>query len=359
MGLTHFLFKPFNESQLIYTAYAAMHFKRLRNAYVSSTSAKVKGSGLVGISIATRDIREEVSTLADINIPVLILGKSGTGKEVIARDIHNNSSRCQKPFMPINCALLGTLAASELFGHTSGAFTGASKNTTGYIGAANGGTLFFDEVGELPLEIQAQLLRFLDNGEYSKVGETIIRKANTRILAATNRNLEEMVKQETFREDLFFRLSGTIINTTELNDRKADILPLIWHFLELFGTAQNKTYEISSDAISLLTEASWPGNVRQLKQSLFKISQIAPNRKITLFDVRRVLGGEQVSEILRYKEAKEKAMVEFDSDYLLKTISLAQGSLKKALDISGMHKKNFYVKIKELGLTMKDFASKQ
>ena len=127
MGLTHFLFKPFNESQLVYTVYAALHFKRLRNAFVASASLDRKGSGLVGVSMSTRDIREEILTLANLDIPVLILGKSGTGKEIIARDIHGNSNRSRNAFMPINCAVLGTLAETELFGHVSGAFTGAIK----------------------------------------------------------------------------------------------------------------------------------------------------------------------------------------------------------------------------------------
>ncbi len=359
MGLTHFLFKPFNGFQLVYTIYAALHFKRLRNAYVSSTNAKIKGSGLVGVSMSTRDVRQEIVTIADTSIPILILGNTGTGKEVIARDIHNNSSRFNKPFMPINCAVLGSLAGTELFGHVSGAFTGASKSTKGYIGSADGGTLFFDEVGELPVEVQAQLLRFLDNGEYNRVGEAVTKRADVRVLAATNRNLDEMCRAGSFREDLFYRLSGSVIKTTPLDDRKADILPLIWHFLELFGTAQNKTYDISSEAASLLIETKWPGNVRQLKQSLYKISQIAPSRKISALDVRRVFGGGQHVEVemLTYKQAKERTLNEFDREYLLKTIGLAQGSLKESLKLSGMHKKNFYVKIKQLGIAMKDFTT--
>ncbi len=359
MDLTHFLFKPFNESQLVYTVYAALHFKRLRNAYASSTSAKVQGSGLVGVSMSTRDIREEIKMVADTNIPVLILGKSGTGKEVIARDIHSNSSRSSKPFMPINCAVLGTLAETELFGHVSGAFTGASKSTRGYIGSADGGTLFFDEVGELPVAVQAKLLRFLDDGEYSRVGEATTNRADIRIVAATNRDLEEMCEKGTFREDLFYRLTGSVIKTTPLDDRKADILPLLWHFFELFGTAHNKTYEISSEAASMLIDAQWPGNVRQLKQTLYKISQIAPSRKISTQDVCRVLGDTPQGEMLNYRDAKDQVLQEFDRDYLLRAIYLAQGSLQKALKITGMHKKNFYVKIKQLGLAMKDYSSSQ
>ncbi len=359
MGLTHFLFKPFNESQLVYSVYAALHFKRLRNAFVASASTERKGSGLVGVSMSTRDIREEILSLANLDISVLILGKSGTGKEIIARDIHSNSNRNRNVFMPVNCAVLGSLAETELFGHVSGAFTGAIKSTKGYIGSADGGTLFFDEVGELPLEAQAKLLRFLDDGEYSRVGEAKIVKVDARILAATNKDLQKMCQEGRFREDLYYRLSASIVQTTPLDERKADILPLIWHFLDLFGTAKNITYEISADAASLLIERDWPGNVRQLKQTLYKISQMAISRKISVADVRRVLGDSEKVAMLTYKQAKDQVLDQFDRDYLLKTLCLSQGNLQQALGISGMHKKNFYTKIKELGLAMKDFSSIQ
>ena len=359
MGLTHFLFKPFNESQLVYSIYAALHFKRLRNAFVTAASTERKGSGLVGVSMSTRDIREEILSVANLDMPVLILGRSGTGKEIIARDIHSNSNRNRNVFMPVNCAVLGSLAETELFGHASGAFTGAVKSTKGYVGSADGGTLFFDEVGELPLEVQAKLLRFLDDGEYSRVGEAKILKVNARILAATNKDLQQMCREGRFREDLYYRLSASIIQTTPLDERKADILPLIWHFLDLFGTAKNITYEISADAASLLIERAWPGNVRQLKQTLYKISQMATSRKISPADVRRVMGDSEGVTMLTYKQAKDQVLDQFDRDYLLKTLSLSQGSLQQALELSGMHKKNFYTKIKELGLAMKDFSTRQ
>ncbi len=356
MGLTHYLFKTFNESQLVYTVYAALHFQRLRNAYMMD-SDKVSGCNLIGVSMSTRDVRQEILSVGKTDLPVLIMGESGTGKEIIARDIHRNSERSGKAFVPINCAMLGSLAESELFGHVSGAFTGASKTTGGYVGAADKGTLFLDEIGELLPEIQAKLLRFLDDGEYCKVGDTVIRHAEVRIVAATNRDLDKMCAEGSFRSDLFYRLSGTIIKTTPLCERKADILPLIWHFLALFGTAKNITYDISADACSRLVEEEWPGNVRQLKQTLYKISQVADTRKISLADVQRALGSTGDKQSFKsYKDAKRDVLLDFDKEYLMKTLYLAKGSLKKALDLSGMHKKNFYTKIKELGLSVKDFS---
>ena len=359
MGLTHYLFKTFNESQLVYTVYAALHFQRLRNAYMAN-SDRIKGCNLIGVSMSTRDVRQEILLVGRTELPVLVLGESGTGKEIIARDIHSNSERSTKPFLPINCAVLGALVESELFGHVSGAFTGALKTTAGYVGAADKGTLFLDEIGDLLPEVQAKLLRFLDDGEYCKVGDTNIRHADVRIVAATNKDLDRMCEEGSFRSDLFYRLSGAIIKTTPLRERKADILPLIWHFLALFGTAKNITYDISADACSRLVEEEWPGNVRQLKQTLYKISQISDTRRISHADVQRALGdlGEKQS-FKSYKEAKGDVLLDFDKEYLMKTLYLSRGSLKKALELSGMHKKNFYTKIKELGLSVKDFCQEK
>ncbi len=357
MGLTHYLFKPFNESQLVYSAYAALHHNRLRSALETSSFGKLSNSNLVGISKNIREIRNDAMAIANTDIPVLILGPSGTGKEVIAQDIHHNSGRAQKPFIPINCAILGDLAETELFGHVRGAFTGAAQNTTGYIGAAEGGTLFFDEVGELSSAIQAKLLRFLDNGEYSKVGEAVPRMASVRVLAATNRDLRKMVDEGSFREDLYYRLQGTVLTTTGLDARKNDILPLIYYFLEVFGTSKKTTYEISFDAAALLIEAEWPGNVRQLKQALYKITQLSGRRKIGLSDVRRVVGGNVEGGIKVYRQAKKQVLGDFDREYFLKVLGLSEGSLQKALELSGMHKKNFYTKLKELNLSAKDFTA--
>jgi DNA-binding NtrC family response regulator len=359
MGLSQFLFKPFNDTQLIYTIYGALHHQRLLKAYKQQgpNTADLK-SDLIGISESITSIRKEIGLISDTELPVLIQGDSGTGKEIIAADIHKNSSRRNKRYVIINCALLGNLADSELFGHSKGAFTGAIRSTKGYVGTADGGTLFLDEIGELPPAVQAKLLRFLDTGEYVRVGETMMKQSNLRIVAATNRNLRQMCDQNQFREDLYFRLSGSIIYTQALNHRREDILPLIWHFLTLFGKAQDNEYAISTEASSLLMEYDWKGNVRQLKQTLYKLTQVIPNRKILLSDVKTVVNEHYQIGTLTYKQAKEKVLYEFDKDYMLKVLSLSQGSLQKALHLSGMHKKNFYTKIKNLGLAVKDFSKK-
>lgn len=353
-GFTHFLFKPFNRSQVIYSVYAALHFQRMRKSLASAT-LEVKGSDLIGISSWVRRLREEIALVAKMDIPVLITGESGTGKEIIAKEVHVFSDRSNGKFLPINCAVLGSLADSELFGHAKGAYTGSVSAKAGHVGAAEGGTLFLDEVGELTLDIQAKLLRFLDNGEYMRVGESQLRYADVRIVAATNRDLEKMCEERLFREDLFYRLSGGILKTEPLSERKEDIMPLIFHFLSQFGTMQNTTLEIVSEAAELLVEHRWPGNVRQLKQTLFKIAGTAVHDRILAGDVERVLGNSDKNKHPKFKEAKQVIIGEFERTYLLRTLQLAQGNLKKALELSGMHKKNFYTKINNLGLLLKDF----
>lgn len=354
MGLTHFLFKPFNKSQLLYTVYAALHFQRLRRSYISDLQNSSQ-SKLVGISKSIRDIRHEIKTTAQIDLPVLITGKSGTGKEIIAHEVHHVSNRRDKVFLPINCALLGSLAESELFGHAKGAFTNSHTATVGYVGASNGGTLFLDEIGELLPDIQAKLLRFLDSGEYMRVGESKTRVADIRIVAATNRDLESMCQEGAFRKDLFYRLSGLTIRTTPLSERKEDVTPLVWHFLTQLGTSHKRTYDIASDACALLVDHAWPGNVRQLKQALFKIAQLTAGNKILTQDVERIIGTATSAKHQTFKDAKQGVVEDFERKYLTKTLQLSKGNLKKALALSGMHKKNFYSKINKLGIFLKDF----
>lgn len=293
--------------------------------------------------------------IAKIDIPVLITGESGTGKEIVAQEVHSQGDRNGKVFLPINCAVLGSLADSALFGHTKGAFTGSVTSSPGHVGAADGGTLFLDEIGELSVEVQAKLLRFLDSGEYMRVGESTLRYADTKIVAATNRDLESMCRNGEFREDLYYRLSGGILTTKPLATRKEDIMPLIYHFLSVFGDIQKRTIEIAPEAAELLVEHPWPGNVRQLKQTLLKIVQMTASDIILLRDVTKVIGDNRTEKHPKFKEAKQRVIDEFEREYLLRTLQIAQGNLKKALEFSGMHKKNFYTKINALGLMLKDF----
>lgn len=305
-------------------------------------------------------IREKVPILASSNLPILIIGPTGTGKDVIARMIHAASNRADKTFLSMNCATLGSLAESELFGHVSGSFTGAVRGTRGYIGSADGGTLMMDEIGELVPEVQPKLLRFLDNGEYFRVGESHPRYADVRILAATNQELETMCRDKKFREDLYYRLCGMVIRTVPLSERLEDIPKLIHHFIHLYAEHYNqKPHSITQEAIDSLSKQSWPGNVRQLKHTIFRLCHLTRDKTITYEQVCESLLDKtpppKKYQLSSYREAKKKAIEEFDRRYFTELLTITRGSLKEILAISGMHKKNFYMKMKELGLNPKEF----
>ncbi len=319
--------------------------------------ARIALEGFIGVSDFCRRVRQNVATYASSTLPILIQGDTGTGKEVIAQALHNASDRRNASFLAVNCATLGGLAESELFGHTRGSFTGAQRSTRGYIGSAEGGTLLLDEVGELALEIQAKLLRFLDNGEYIRLGGSECRQGDVRILSASNRKLEVMSSQGSFRSDLFYRLSGAVIQMAPLRDRPEDVPLLARHFLKRFSVEMGQTCLMSPKAIMALCYFEWPGNVRQLRHMIHRLCQECSSREITEMDVASALG-QKVDDQMHidcYKTAKQKALQTFDRQYFTALLSATQGKLSDSLELSGMHKKNFYMKTAELGISPRDF----
>ena len=347
---------------------------------------------LVGSSAFCRTVRQIVPVVASSDLPVLILGPTGTGKDVIARMIHRASRRAGKVYLSMNCATLGTLAESELFGHVSGAFTGAIRGTRGFIGSAAGGTLLLDELGELAPPVQAKLLRFLDNGEYFRVGEAAPKHADVRIIAATNQDLEQQCQRKEFREDLYYRLSGMIIKTVPLAQRREDIPELIDHFIALYAREYGlPPLKCTPEAVALLCSREWPGNVRQLRHTIFRLCHFAHSHgleEITGESAERGLeplgrydeasgdeprpagsetppdtaSGTESTEAAAagrplgiYKEAKEQALAEFERRYFTRLLQQTRGRVKEALAISGLHRKNFYSKLKRLGIEPRSF----
>jgi len=227
--------------------------------------------GLVGQSAQIAAIRRLIEKAARTRIPVLLLGESGTGKEVVARGIYNANPRGQ--FVPIDCgSLVGTLMESELFGHTKGAFTGAAENKKGLLDLAEGGTAFFDEIGDLPLELQVKLLRLLQESEYRAVGSLQWRKVDVRIIAATHRDLRAEVTAGRFRQDLYYRLNVVSIHLPPLRERKEDLRGLIDHFLAMARAAGLPEFHPSRETIDTLLEYHWPGNVRELKHCIDRMA---------------------------------------------------------------------------------------
>lgn len=249
-------------------------------------------SDLLGESIPIVELREIIKQVAPTDVTVLITGESGSGKEVVANEIYKNSSRSAKPFITVNCgAIPEGIIESELFGHIKGSFTGAIENRKGYFEAANGGTIFLDEIGELPLQTQVKFLRVIENGEYMKVGGTKTEKVDVRILAATNKNLEQLIASNSFREDLYYRLRSINIVIPPLRERKGDIKILFDNFVKQFTERNSVNFKgITADAMESIINYNWPGNVRQLKNFTESLLTLNSDKIIETEDVLRQLG---------------------------------------------------------------------
>ena len=248
-------------------------------------------SGLLGTSIPIVELRDIIKQVAPTDVTVLVSGESGVGKEVVAKEIHRSSRRSSKPFVTVNCgAIPEGIIESELFGHLKGSFTGATESRKGYFEAANTGTIFLDEIGELPLQTQVKFLRVIENGEYMKVGGTKTEKVDVRIIAATNKNLENLILSESFREDLYYRLRSINIVIPPLRERKGDIKILFEHFVNLFCSRNSVIFKgIAADAMDYIYGYNWPGNVRQLKNFSESLITLNNDKEIELNDVLKQL----------------------------------------------------------------------
>lgn len=304
-------------------------------------------SEIIGVSNIVKTLKYRITQFGNLDTPVLISGESGTGKELVARAIHKNSRRAGKPFIAVNCGgLPPTLIESELFGHTQGSFTGATKTKNGLIDAADGGTLFLDEIGELPLTSQSVFLRILDSGEYYRIGESVSQRADVRIVSATNRNLEMMIEEGKFRKDLFYRLKGSCIHLPPLRERKEDIPVLISHFLK------NRCM-ISKAAMIMLQEMDWPGNIRELKMTIISLAGMCKNNEINENDVSSLLDLKvelPSAQITPFHIEKEALINRFEKTYLSRLINICGGNISKAAQISGLTRKHLRALLKKTNL---------
>ena len=263
-----------------------------------TSEARAGGSGIIGESLEMREIMQTVEQVAPTDITVLITGESGVGKEVIAKEIHRQSKRHAKPMITVNSgAIPEGIIESELFGHEKGSFTGASEQRKGYFELADGGTLFLDEIGEIPLASQVKFLRVLENGEFLRVGSSTPRRVNVRVIAATNRNLEEAVHEGKFRADLFFRLRSVNVLVPPLRDRPDDIPALFREFAAEVAAKNGIVFKgITDGAIDVLRAYRWPGNVRELRNVAESLIVLEKGKRVDEADVRKHLrqtnGGE-------------------------------------------------------------------
>jgi DNA-binding NtrC family response regulator len=257
--------------------------------------------------------------VADSTIAVLIEGESGTGKELFAHVLHQKSGRADKPFVKVNCAAIPEqLLESELFGHVRGSFTGALKDREGRFEMADGGTIFLDEIGELSPSIQSKLLRVLQSKDFERIGENVTRKVDVRVISATNRNLDEAIKENTFREDLFFRLNAIRLKLPPLRERPDDVSLLLQHFLQKFSSAQGTSKELTLDADRALQMYQWPGNVRELENVVERAILLAGNSLIGIHHLPEEIRNAHGSQVLSLEEVERthiKSVLQIAQDY--------------------------------------------
>jgi two-component system response regulator PilR (NtrC family) len=314
---------------------------------------------LVGISSLMRELYDMIKRVAPTNINILILGESGTGKELVARAIHSCSDRKDKPFVAINCgAVPENLLESELFGHKKGAFTGATSNKEGLFDLADRGTIFLDEIGEMPLPLQVKLLRVLQEREFRPVGETVDRKVDVRILAASNRNLGESVKKKEFREDLFYRLNVVQIKLPPLRERKEDIPSLINHFIEKHNKKLGrKIVKAASETIDILKKYDFPGNVRELENIIERAVALESSNVIMPEslpgDVRGAGGRSGRSDAIEIPEEgidMEKTIEEMEKKLIFQALASTKGVRTRAAKLLGISFRSFRYRLSKYGL---------
>ena len=284
-----------------------------------------KQSGIIGTSEKIMEMIGMIAQVSSVDISVLITGESGTGKEVMAKAIHKHSKRSQLQMVTVNCgAIPEGIIESELFGHKKGSFTGAFDDRKGYFEEANKGTIFLDEIGEAPLETQVKLLRVLETGEYMRVGESKVRYTDVRVIAATNKNLAELVKKDQFRQDLFYRLKTVSIHVPSLRDRVEDINPLVERFALEFTRSNEILYRgFMPEAIRIMKKYNWPGNIRELKNFVEKIMVLEKGERITSEMVERELRdvlSEDVSDGFQLPIAMNRTSEQAEIDIILRQL---------------------------------------
>jgi DNA-binding NtrC family response regulator len=307
---------------------------------------------LIGENPKNQAVIKMIGKVAPTDSTVLICGESGTGKELIARAIHANSRRSGKVFFAVDCGTLsGNLLESELFGYAKGAFTGAYKNKDGILKSADGGTIFLDEISNISPEVQGKLLRFLETREYLVLGTTTTQKVDVRLILATNRDLMEMVKEGSFRQDFYYRIFVYPIFTPPLRDRKSDILPIAYHFLRQFSSMTGKEISgFSKEASDRLTTYDWPGNVRQLKNVIERAVILCEGKEVTPRELPALddLGGLVVqapedNEALKRvkKEMRENAVREVERNFILQALMQNDWNVTRAAKKVGLQRPNF------------------
>jgi nitrogen regulation protein NR(I) len=367
-GAFDYITKPFEQAELAKVIAKASRAHEIERQNVHGPAEGEKPP-LVGSSPAMRHIFEIIGKVADSPSTVLITGESGTGKELVARQLHVESSRRDKPLIKVNCAAIPKdLVESELFGYERGAFTGAVGSKPGRFELADGGTLFLDEIGEIPVEMQVKLLRALQESEFERVGGIKTISVDVRLIAATNRNLEELIRDGRFREDLYYRLAVVPIALPALRERREDIPLLVRHFVEKYNARLGKRVErVEDDALQLLLSYSWPGNIRELENLMERSVLFADEpviRAAALPDALRERSGAAVVPVAAIgslgniaapsgasmKDIVRQAQAELEKELISRALDETGGNVTRAAKRLQISRKSLQVKMKELGL---------
>jgi two-component system response regulator HydG len=364
-GAFNYLLKPLDLKQLRAVVENAARSQYLRRANVElqrRLDERFGFEGVVGNSPQMHEIVARLQRIAPTDATVLIQGETGTGKELVAKAIHQNSPRKKRPFVPLNCAALSEhILESELFGHVKGAFTDASRDRQGKFEYANGGTLFLDEVGDMPIPTQIKLLRVLESGEITRVGSNEPIRVDVRILSATNRDLEKAIAAGTFREDLYHRLKVITINLPRLIERREDIPLLIDYFVKEHTRRHNKTIRgISTAARRRILAYDWPGNVRQLRNVIESMVVVDIDEVLDVDDLPAELvplpggnsaDGESAAAADGLPELVGKSLAELEALFIAETLKATGGNRIEAASMLGIGQRTLYRKIKEYGLS--------
>ena len=349
-GAVDYVSKPLTIEQVKAIAARADRF-RLQNQQPVATADELQDSAMIGRSPKMLEVYKSIGRVAASNLNVLITGASGTGKELVARAIHQHSKRAQQPFTPVNCgSFTETILESELFGHEKGAFTGAGGVHKGLVEATDGGTLFLDEITETTLSFQVKLLRVIQEQQVRRVGSSKYIPVNVRILAASNRDVAQVLKEGKFREDLYYRLSVVTISLPSLNERREDIPLLVNQFLQRFNAQNQLNVGIEPAAVKHLQDMQWPGNVRELENTINRLAIFAPTGKITLADIE--------TEVRRLPDDSETAatppdrLMELEREHIVRMLKQTGGNRSEAARRLGIERKTLYKKALRLGIDL-------
>jgi len=357
LGAYDFLEKPLSLDKTLIVLKNAADVRRLHSENLELKRQTVARSVIVGESVPMKALRQQISLMAPTNGRVLIYGESGTGKELVARAIHAESLRKNQLFVEVNCAAIPEdLIESELFGHMRGAFPGATAEKTGRFQKADGGTLFLDEVGDMSLKTQAKVLRTLDEGRFQAVGMEEPTTVDVRVIASTNKDLEEEISRGNFREDLFYRLNVIPFFVPALREHHEDVPLLARHFLREFSAQYSRRgKEISDEAVDVLMRYSWPGNVRELRNVIERLVIMNPTAtRIERKHLPPLLYRENSRRNLGEFSTLHQARAAYERDYILKKLDENHGNVSRTAEVLGLERSHMYRKMKSLGIAVKE-----